>query len=217
MTSGIPWLRHAADLVLPVRCLGCGHRAVAWCPECRSAALDLRVRPLDGLLVAAASVYADDVRAAILGYKEHGRRDLSTPLSDLLRSAVRSAVSGLDRPLLVPMPSTARATRARGGDHMRRLIARAAPRAEVAVVLGSRSAPDAVGMSVAGRHNARRQAMYARQGIEKLVGGRDLLLVDDVVTTGSTLLRAAEIVRACGAREVRAAVIAETERQVSGR
>ncbi|WP_267130060.1 ComF family protein, partial [Cumulibacter manganitolerans] len=87
----------------------------------------------------------------------------------------------------------------------------------VGVVLGSRAGADAAGLSASGRHLARRQAMYARRGAGELLAGRRVLLVDDIVTTGATLGRAAEIVRSLGAADVRAAVVAETEKQVAGR
>ena len=41
------WLRATADLVLPVRCVGCGRRADPFCADCRADALDLRVREVD--------------------------------------------------------------------------------------------------------------------------------------------------------------------------
>lgn len=211
-------MRQAVDLVLPVQCVGCGARAVSWCPACQSAVLDLRVRELTGgLQVVAASSYAGAVREALLGYKERGRRDLTDALGRLLDAAVSAAEQGLRDPVIVTMPSARQATRRRGGDHMQRLARRALPTRPAAVVLGTRNARDAAELSAAGRQLARHTAMYARRGASALVSGRDVLLVDDIVTTGSTLARAHEIVAALGAREVRAAVVAETEKQVAGR
>lgn len=204
--------------MLPVRCVGCGARAISWCRSCQGAALDLRVRQLDGgLQVVAASSYDGAVREALLGYKERGRRDLVAALGHLLGASVAAAEHGLHDPVLVPMPSSSRAMRQRGADHMLYLTRRAFPARAVATVLGSRGHRDATALSAAGRQVARRSAMYARRGARELIEGRDVLLVDDIVTTGATLARAGEIVAALGARRVRAAVLAETERQVAGR
>lgn len=209
--------RAGADLVLPVRCLGCDRRAEAWCWGCRTSALDLHVRVHPcGLRTVAAASYDADVRDAILGYKERARRDLARPLGWLLQAAVAAAATDLRDVVLVPMPSTAQAVRRRGGDHLLRLARLLPGDAPVAVALGARAAVDSAELSAAGRRVARRQGMYARRGIEQLLAGHDVVLVDDIVTSGSTLETAHALIAASGARTVRGAVIAQTPKQVSG-
>lgn len=208
--------RSGIDLVLPVRCLGCARRAEAWCAPCRGEALDLHFREHPGgLRTVAAASYDADVREAILAYKERSRRDLARPLAWFLQAAVDAASAGLDEPVLVPMPSTTQAVRRRGGDHLVRLVRTLSGEPSIAVALGARSGEDSSELSATGRRLARGQAMYARRGAGELVGGRDVLLVDDIVTTGSTLERAHTLMAASGARSVRAAVVAETPKQVS--
>ena len=125
------------DLVLPRSCLGCGAGGSGVCAQC----LDVRpvVRYVPGLgAVHGAASYGGAIRSAIIHYKDRRRRDLRALLAALLGSAVAAARvsptgvpdrdsgradSGRARPLLVPIPSTERAARERGGDHMRRLAA----------------------------------------------------------------------------------------------
>lgn len=212
------WLRHAVDLVLPVTCLGCGQRAVAWCDQCRSDALDLHIREhASGLQTIAAATYDGDVRDAILGYKERGRRDVLAGLGWLLDAAIEAAAVDLSRPVLVPMPSTPAAVRRRGGDHMIRLVRSLEHDAPVVKALGTRSAADSAELSATGRRVTRGQAMFARRGAAELLRERDVVLIDDIVTTGATLEQAARIAGALGARSVRAAVVAHTPKEVSGR
>ncbi|WP_134322646.1 ComF family protein [Cumulibacter soli] len=208
--------RAGSDLVLPVRCLGCDRRAYAWCQQCRSDALALQLREHPGgLRTVAACSYDGDVREALLGYKERGRRDLAAPIGWLLQAAIDAARDGLGDPVLVPMPSTSRAVRARGGDHMVRLLrALPAPR-PIVIALGARAGDDSVELSASGRRMARGTSMYARRRVRELVGERDVLLVDDIVTTGSTLEKAHSLLRSAGARTIRAAVVAQTPKQVS--
>jgi predicted amidophosphoribosyltransferase len=67
------------DLVLPVVCGGCGRPGVQWCTRCAAAVADVprAVTPrVDaGVPVWAQGPYRDPLRGAIVGVKEHGRRD----------------------------------------------------------------------------------------------------------------------------------------------
>lgn len=69
------------------------------------------------------------------------------------------------------------------------------------------------GPAQTGRHRDERirgPRFDARRGITRAIAGRRVGLVDDVVTTGATLNRAAEVLRANGAAAVIGVVIART-------
>ncbi|HET8931278.1 MAG TPA: phosphoribosyltransferase family protein [Acidimicrobiales bacterium] len=71
------------------------------------------------------------------------------------------------------------------------------------------------GPAQTGRHRVERfegPRFDARRGIAAAVDGRRVALVDDVATTGATLARAAEVLRAGGARSVTGVVVARTPR-----
>lgn len=76
------------------------------------------------LSITAAGAYDGALRTALLAYKERGRRDLAEPLGTLLAQVVVVASGTVP----VPVPCSARTSRARGGDHVLRL-ARIAARA----------------------------------------------------------------------------------------
>jgi predicted amidophosphoribosyltransferase len=192
-------LGELADLILPRRCLSCERTGVAWCPSCR--ALDPRVRRIPGLPpVHAATEYSGSVRSALVAYKERGRRDLTRPLAQLLASAIEAA-TGPDRPVLVvPMPSSPRAVRARGGDHMLRLARSAARLVGVPVscpLQVVRRVHDAAGLTSAQRRENVRGAFEARppRPGEQLLA---VVLVDDIVTTGASFREASRALYAAG-------------------
>lgn len=202
-----------ADLVFPRRCVGCGSYLGVLCVAC------LPVGPVqrgvDGTWSAAR--YDGPVRAALLAYKERGRRDLADPLGGLLARSVAAAWAAERSPpgrvVLVPAPSARSVAAARGGDHVLRLARRAGPRCGLRTVTGvltlTRSVRDSAGLGIADRAANLARAMAARPA----PGGVGALVVDDIVTTGATLHECVRALRAAGWPVVGTAVVASTPRR----
>lgn len=207
------------DLVLPRDCAGCRLPGRTLCPACVAAmARPFRHRPdpcpagLPPLVAAAA--YDGAARAALLAHKERGRLGLAGPLGAALAGAVRQ----LDPPpgvVLVPVPSSPAAVRERGQDHARRLAAAAARRLPSArsrsLLLPARRVADQSGLSSAQRAANLSGALRVRRRLDGLA----VVVVDDVVTTGATLVEATRALRAAGADVVGGAVVAATARRGS--
>lgn len=205
------------DLVLPRDCAGCRLPGRTLCGACAAAMGSPRRHRPDpcpsGLppLVAAAS-YDGVVRAALLAHKERGRLGLARPLGAALAGAVRQ----LDPPrgaVLVPVPSSPAAVRERGQDHARRLAAaavRGLPSARARALLRpARGVADQSGLTSAQRAVNLSGALRATRRLDGLV----VVVVDDVVTTGATLVEATRALRVAGADVVGAAVVGATSRR----
>jgi predicted amidophosphoribosyltransferase len=214
------------DLVLPKRCLCCREPGPVLCEACIGPVDPFPV-PIDGLTAFAAGAYEDAFRAAVLAYKERGRRDVARGLAGLLAAAVEGvltveAVPGTyPRPVvLVPVPSSRAAARVRGGQHVLRLARRAAAMIGTAVAPDAlqlvRATVDSAGLGVAERRANLAGAMAAaRPPFEGRNSGRpglSAIVVDDVVTTGATLLEAVRALQRSGWIVRGAAVIAATPR-----
>jgi predicted amidophosphoribosyltransferase len=215
----MPPLSALLDLVLPTRCVGCGSPIAALCPLCMPAGELVRVGSAPPTV--AAAPYADAVRAALIAYKERGRRDLARPLGALLARAVLGALGGFDaerapprRTVLVPVPSAHAVAAARGGDHVARLARRVAPstglRPALDVLVLTRAVRDSAGLGSAERRANLSGAMVARLP----PAGSAAVLVDDIVTTGATLGEARRALVSAGWPVVGAAVVAATPRQL---
>jgi predicted amidophosphoribosyltransferase len=209
-------LTELSDLVLPRRCVSCERAGPVLCGLCRAAMAPLFVELPDGLMVHAASAYEDAARTAVIAYKERGRRDVGRALAGLLAEAVNNCIvdasAQLSTVVLVAAPSSRAAARARGGPHMLRLARHVATRTGLAVAAGAlevtREVADSAGLSIEERsanlHGAIRAAA-APPGLTALV-------VDDIVTTGATLVECGRALRAAGWSVGGCAVIAATPR-----
>ncbi len=214
------------DLALPATCPGCGAEGEPICPSCRPALYVRLDRPpgvpiglpadLPAPLVQLewAAPFSGVVRTALHALKYAGERRLADPLGEAAAERWRRAGAGGD--LVVAVPVHVDRARERGYDQAvlladvigRRLGLPAAPilerrRRTIAQFELDRSERHA---NVAGAFGLR---PATRAGAERdLLAGRWVVLVDDVMTTGSTLAACAAVLVAAGARAVSGLTVA---------
>lgn len=204
------------DLLLPRRCVGCNAPAAALCRMCIDAQEPLVVTRAPIPIVAAAR-YDGAVRAAILRYKERGRRDLRRPLGVLLSRAIVALLARARppvgrRPVLVGIPSSREDAAARGGDHVVRLARIAGARSGTPLAPGVltlvRAKRDSAGLDARSRSENLAGAFAARSAPAHVAA----IVVDDIVTTGTTLREAVRTLAGSGWPVLGAAVVAATPR-----
>lgn len=215
------------DLLFPPQCGGCGGLGARWCKTCQSS-----VKILNGIVceicglpqekpgvcgaclasrprfhsLRAWAVFEEPVQSAL--HKLKYRRDLS--MGDAIAAAMMPFVQSLDWEidLVVPIPLGKQRMRERGYNQVA-MIAK-----PLAMGLGLQYLPHAlarrketrsqVGLSREERHRNVHEAFQADSG----VGGKVVLVMDDVSTTGSTLSSGADALYAAGARDVYALTVA---------
>jgi predicted amidophosphoribosyltransferase len=151
--------------------------------------------------------YDGVARSVLLAFKNEGRTELGPPLAAALLAAVDAAIAaraGGLRPDLVPMPRTVRSSRDRGYEPVRVVLRRSGLPSVGLLRLVRRGADQ----TELGRRDRRRNAEGSMRALP--AEGRSVLLVDDVVTTGATLLEAARAVREAGGTVLGGVTVAST-------
>ena len=197
----------AADLLLGGTCLGCDRPGVWLCAACASEigeSTPVEVsRPGFPEPIWAAGAYQGALRRLLPAYKDAQAWHLARPLGRLLASSVSRLGAGA---LLVPLPSSPAAVRHRGDDHMRRLVRTAAswlePAPRLAAVLSARAHGDQAGLPASARARNLVHTMSA------VPGHAEVIVCDDIVTTGASLSEARRALCQAGYRVRGAAVVA---------
>lgn len=176
------------------------------CTECRGAGIGAH-------RVLATAGYDGPLPRIIRAYKDAGERRLARVIAEMLvDTAEHAEATAADRfggilsraDAIVPVPNTADAFRRRGFDHMV-AIARAMGRISgvpVCDCMVKRAARDQRAMGREGRASAQRGAYRLLPAMAGRLENRRLLLVDDVITTGSTIRESCSALAGAGARRI---------------
>lgn len=199
------------------------YAALTYADEARAVLLAHKERGALPLAPPLGAALAAAVRAAVAADPSSPR--CRAPDQTSTRSA--AALPGSRTPvLLVPVPSARRAVAARGHDPVRRIALAAAgllrregvPARVVRVLRQRRIVADQAGLSAAERAVNLRGALEVAPGGERLLGsagGRpaQVVVVDDLMTTGASLAEAARAVTVRTGTEPAAAVVAVRHRE----
>ena len=192
----LPWNEPACPLCAAPQ------RGTAPCPDCQR-----RPPPFDAAW--AAFRYATPVRESVLGLKYHGGFLQARMLGEAM--AIRLAAREAPLPdLLLPVPLHRSRLRRRGYNQALELTRVLARRLDLDcdadAVRRLRATADQIGQRAA----ARRRNLKGVFAVVSRVAGRRVVLVDDVMTTGSTLAELARVCRKAGAASVEVWVAART-------
>lgn len=224
------------DLVLGSSCAGCGRPGRLLCPRCWSAlprsghAARPTPCPAGLALPFAGGEYDGVLKVLVNAHKEHAQFALARPLGEVLAHVVRDllaqqAPSGPEGGwLLAPVPSRRAVVRRRGHDPMLRVSRCAAAllrRWGIGVRVGRLLVVGTVTEDQAGLHAGARAAnlagaMRCRAGAARRVrdAGQAVVVVDDVLTTGSTAREAQRALEAAGVVVLGVATVAATRKRL---
>jgi ComF family protein len=222
------WAAAAGDLLLGAKCHGCGQPGWGICPRCRQQ-LGSRCPffttpipcPAGFPVTVTSSTYDPILRRVISAHKERQALALTRFLAERLALSVHGLLANkayttrTGTIVLVPIPSAASTVRRRGFDataSMARLAARRLrsryPVTVRSALTQARRVADQAGLGATARQENLAGAFQLRMPISAAAA----VLVDDLVTTGSSLTEAARALRAAGIIVLGAATVAATVR-----
>jgi ComF family protein len=214
------WLDALLDLLYPPRCGGCGAAGEGLlCVSCQSMVQRLPrgdqtrllrlAAPYEGIqvLVTSAALFVPPMREAIHALKYEGVPHMAGPLALFIAEAWRE--SGLSADVIVPVPLHPRRQRERGYNQSERLAQ------ELSALIGVPVDRRAVARRrhteqqvLLGAEARRRNVQGAFAAMPARVNGKQIVVVDDVFTTGATLGECVSALLGAGAAHVHTLTLA---------
>ena len=209
------------DLVMPLNCVGCGKEGSALCDVCalglprlREPSCAICARPgtagtcypclasppdVDG--IRAPFLYDGHARQLVHRLKYNNARSYAGRLAELLAEFM--AASAWEADVIVPVQLHPRRERARGYNHSELLVRDLGRNTSIAVMTSAlvrtKDTPPQVSLRKA---EQRRRNVRGAFECRRDMDGMNVLVVDDVVTTGATMSACAEALKEAGAGSV---------------
>ena len=187
------------QLVFPIRCFGCNHIGPSICSECRSEwSPHYYVTQVASLKVHSAIIYSPVAKRILLAAKENGLKGADNLIIESIEHILSQANFSRHDISLVPIPSSSMAKRRRGRSFMSEIVEQIAQQSCLSVSNSLeliRPVRDQSGLRARQRLENMDRAMRVKSGV---IPRADLVLIDDVVTTGATLREAARALTAAG-------------------
>ncbi|OGI82003.1 hypothetical protein A3G53_02165 [Candidatus Nomurabacteria bacterium RIFCSPLOWO2_12_FULL_44_11] len=207
------------DIILPVYCLSCGAKGVDLCAECLTEC-PAAERESAKWITPLYDYRHPKVKRAVWLLKYRGRRKLASIFAGALYGRILEELSDLSimenfkDALLVPIPLSGKRYRERGFNQAE-LICRELVKLDREENLKLDSGilikpKDTIHQAHIENRNARIKNIvgsFAVKNIER-IKNRNIILIDDVTTTGATLAEARKIMKSYGARKIIAFTIA---------
>lgn len=199
------------ELLLPRACAGCRHPGAVLCRECQESLREVpqqvyRTSLID-VPVFSLGAYSELRRNIIIAMKEYNNRAVRPYVGAVVHAGLRYLIARGNIPddvVLVPAPTRAKSASLRGGDPVLHVCQATGMNVHNCVRI-FRGAADQSTLSAEARRDNMRRSVELFTPVVKA----PLILIDDVMTTGSTLSATVEVLRGAGAEVAGALVFAD--------
>ena len=201
--------------LFPARCFGCSKPDELFCRKCLSGlpAHSVSRAKFISAIFSASQYNNPALKSAIKSMKYRSGRKIAAVLGDFLAQALKANMTAVikESPLVLAIPMSASRLRERGFNHSEFLSRTIAESLSLAFIPGA--------LKKIRNTNPQAECRVRRERLENIrdsfgvnpnldFRGKNILLVDDVSTTGATLNEAARALKEAGAARIYAAVVA---------
>lgn len=205
-------------ILFPSPCVHCGFLSEALCSRCfHEVEFRPHVRELEGLTVCSALYYEEDsiIGRLVRPFKYSHQADLFRIFVPWMKETLRLLHEG--PVVFVPVPLHKLRELERGYNQSELLAKWLSKNIGMPMVKLLERRKDTGSQARLTDRKSREENMLGAFQVKGPVPGCPIVLVDDIVTTGSTLLSCAEVLRAAGAQTVLALTLADREKKTSAR
>jgi ComF family protein len=223
-------LSDIADLVLGRRCIGCEEVPTLLCTPCRvrmsgqaMITRDLLFNDVSENLrvpLAVAHPYVPPLSTVIFTYKDNQIPELAQYLAYLLSGAIGRIIDSTGFPasniVLIPIPTRIRSLQQRGFDPLGLIAQNLVPygHRSLAALIDHRSSGRSKALNIAERKSAAQNAFRLKsESVTTRLSGYQVVVIDDVTTTGATLREATELLLHSGVHVIGCASIAGSRKR----
>ncbi len=201
------------DIIFPRRCVGCGKEDVDVCHTCLARSPFAQKSAQSDLIFSLFAYQNKVIKKAIWALKYSHRRDMAAELGAFASSylieelADKAAFEHFTEPLLVPIPLSARRRQKRGfnqAELLARAIASHDPdyfTVECDTLKKTRETKSQMEITVRSERLGNLRGCFAVKNPD-LIKKRNIILIDDITTTGATIKEARKVLLAAGAKKV---------------
>jgi predicted amidophosphoribosyltransferase len=195
------------EILFPVRCFGCSTLGIEICSRCRKQwHAHIYRSSFDGLAVYSAVSYSPVAKRIILAAKESGIKSADQLIAGAIIHSLKYFLKERELGLLVPIPSRRSSNRLRGRDSLSEIVKAVSKEEDIdsaSLLTHNRRVKDQTKLTARNRHHNLHGALSLQEGAwAEIKANSNVILIDDLVTTGASLIEARRALQARGIRVV---------------
>lgn len=193
------------NLLFPSKCLGCGKENEILCPECLKRIDYPTILKSNNIL--AATDYNDELaKKAIWLLKYRGIKQIAEPLAELIKQRTLGKIK-IKNPVFIPIPLSPKRLRGRGFNQSELIAKYLSDTIITNVLYKTKETVSQVSIKDREKRLNNLKGSFAVKNAE-LIKDKNIILIDDVSTTGTTIGEAKKVLKEAGAKRVIGMVVA---------